>query len=187
MKTDLSCLPTRQEEAENAYWETEALRKELLEDEEYCYAYADSFLNTWVASQIRVIREQRGMTQKELGEAIGTQQAGISRLESINYSAWKTGTLRRLARALGVRLRISFEPFGTLLDDSEILGPASLERVRREGDPRLLHPKPRPASSERFIASMSIFERPFSHFGSSTQPEVRTGTRTGLEIVANVR
>lgn len=187
MKTDLPYLPTPQEDAENAYLETEALRKELLADEEYCYAYADSFLNTWVASQIRRIREQRGMTQKDLGEAIGTQQAGISRLESINYSAWKTGTLRRLARALGVRLRISFESFGTLLDDSEILGPTSLGRVRREEDPGLLRPRSKPALSERPIATMSIVARSFSHFGSSTQPVVRTGTGAGLEIVPNVR
>jgi ribosome-binding protein aMBF1 (putative translation factor) len=36
------------------------------EDEEYRYAYAEDFLNTSVATQIRVIREQRGLTQEEL-------------------------------------------------------------------------------------------------------------------------
>jgi transcriptional regulator with XRE-family HTH domain len=141
MKTDPRYLESQDAGDESVFAETEALRQEIASDEEYCYGYADSFMNPWVASQIRVLREQRGMTQKELGNAIGTQQAGISRLESINYSAWKTETLRKLARALRVRLRITFEPFGTLLDDAESFSPKRLQVVPRESDPRLLWPK----------------------------------------------
>jgi ribosome-binding protein aMBF1 (putative translation factor) len=72
----------------------ETLKNEF-SDPEYRYAYAEDFLNTWVATQIRVLREQRGMTQQDLAEAIGTKQAGVSRVENVNYSAWKTETLRR--------------------------------------------------------------------------------------------
>jgi len=106
------------------------------EDEEYRYAYAEDFLNTSVATQIRVIREQRGLTQEELAQKIGTKQAGISRLENVNYSAWKTETLRKIARALKVRLKITFETFGSLVDEAETFSRENLERPTFEDDPR---------------------------------------------------
>ena len=59
------------------------------------------------------------MSQQELADAIGTKKSGISRLENANYSSWKVETLRKLARAFGVRLRISFEEFGTLIPEIE--------------------------------------------------------------------
>jgi transcriptional regulator with XRE-family HTH domain len=106
------------------------------EDEEYRYAYAEDFLNTSVATQIRVIREQRGLTQEDLAQKIGTKQAGISRLENVNYSAWKTETLRKIARALKVRLKITFETFGSLVDEADVFSRKNLERPTFEDDPR---------------------------------------------------
>ncbi len=47
-------------------------------------AYADDFVNNYLALQIKAIRQQRGMSQEELAEAIGTQQSMISRLENVN-------------------------------------------------------------------------------------------------------
>lgn len=126
----------------------ETLRKDLLADEEFRYGYAESFLNTYVAAQIKAIREQRGMDQADLAERVGTKQPGISRLESVNHSVWKTDTLWRVARALGVRLQVSFETFGSLLDEVEAFNRESLERAKPNTDPKLLHPKPRPADSE---------------------------------------
>lgn len=110
------------------------LRKEFA-DEEYRYAYAEDYLNTYVATQIRVLREQRGMNQENLAELIGTKQSGISRLENVNYSAWKIETLRKIAHALGVRLRISFETFGSLLDETAKFSPEGLQRETFEKDP----------------------------------------------------
>ena len=48
----------------------EALKQEF-RDEEYRYAYAEDFLNTWVATQIVALREQRGLNQAELGALDG--------------------------------------------------------------------------------------------------------------------
>ncbi len=109
--------------------------RDSLRDPEYRYAYADSLLNSWIAAQIKAIREQRGFTQQELAERLGTKQAGVSRLENVNYSAWKTETLRKIARALDVRLRITFEGFGTVLDDAERFSRRALERPDFETDP----------------------------------------------------
>ena len=111
-----------------------SLRKNLC-DREYAEEYAESYLNARVATQIKVIREQRGMTQAELGTRIGTTQAGVSRYEDVNYSSWSLRTLAKLARAFDVRLRVSFEPYGTLPDEVIRFDRNSLETVERERDP----------------------------------------------------
>lgn len=110
-----------------------SLRKGLL-DKDYAESYAESFLNAYVATQIKVIREQRRMTQGELGERIGTTQAGISRIEDVNYSSWSIRTLAKLAKAFDVRLKVSFEPYGTLPSEVVTFNRESLERVDREED-----------------------------------------------------
>lgn len=110
------------------------LNEEFFE-KEYRHAYAEDFLNTKIATQIRVLREQRGWTQAELAERIGTKQAGISRLENVNYSARKIETLKKIARAFDVRLNAGFETFGSLLDEAQGFNRKSLERPSFEGDP----------------------------------------------------
>jgi transcriptional regulator with XRE-family HTH domain len=104
-------------------------------DPDYRYAYAESFLNTKIAMQIKVLREQRGKTQTELAISCGTKQAGFSRFEDVNHSVWKTDTLWKIARALGVRLNVSFETFGSLISEKENFTPEHLMRPRFEEDP----------------------------------------------------
>jgi transcriptional regulator with XRE-family HTH domain len=113
-----------------------SLRKELC-DAEYSEGYSESFVNTYIATQIKVIREQRKMTQAELAGLIGTTQAGVSRYENVNYSSWNVKTLTKLARAFGVWLKVSFEPFGELPNEVVQFSRQSLERVKREDDPGL--------------------------------------------------
>ncbi len=150
---------------DESYEFREQLRRDLLDDEEFRYGYAESFLNTFVAAQIKALREQRKMTQADLAEAIGTQQAGVSRLENVNYSAWKTETLRRIARALKVRLKISFETFGPLLNEVARFGRESLKRKTPSSDPILNRVTPQyvavaqtwdgnPSNMERVSASV---------------------------------
>jgi transcriptional regulator with XRE-family HTH domain len=60
---------------------------------------------------LRMAREQRGMSQQQLHRQSGVQQAEISRLEAGRAARGPTvATLRRLARAQQMRLRISFVP-----------------------------------------------------------------------------
>jgi transcriptional regulator with XRE-family HTH domain len=94
----------------------ERLNKDF-QNEDNRYVYADTVTNAFVSAQIKALKEDRKLSQEELAELIGTQQSGISRLLRSDYSAWKVETLRKLARAFGVRLRITFEEFGTLADD----------------------------------------------------------------------
>lgn len=167
--------------------ELEALRRELLASEEFRYGYAESHLDAALASQIKALREQRGMTQAELAEAIGTKQSGVSRCENVNHSSWKTDTLWRLAKAFGVRLKISFEDFGSLLDEVDRFSRASLERPVPSDDRRLT----RPLSTEGNVVSIHTGCHPRTRLGTSTAPRrvrvspIAGGVRTDVEPAAH--
>lgn len=99
------------------------------------YAYADSVANAFITGQINALREARDLTQEQLAELVGTRQSGISRWQNSGYSSCKVETLRKFAKAFGVRLRLSFEEFGSLPDD---IGGFTKERLaprRFEDDP----------------------------------------------------
>ena len=114
----------------------ENLRQDL-RDPELSEGYAESFLGTYIATQIKVLREQRDMKQGELAQKLGTTQTVISRIEKVNYGAWNIRTLQKLARAFDVRLHVSFETYGSLIDDVESFGRQALQRVPRDKDPVL--------------------------------------------------
>jgi transcriptional regulator with XRE-family HTH domain len=118
----------------------DALRVEL-RDPEFSEGYAESFLNSYIATQIKVIREQRQMKQSDLARRVGTTQTAISRIENVNYSSWNINTLKKLARAFRVRLMVSFETYGTLPDEVGKFTQESLQRAERERDPGLLERK----------------------------------------------
>jgi len=63
-----------------------------------------------VALQIAALREQAGLSQKELAKLLKVSQQQISRLESPGYEGHSLSTLRRVARALHARVRVTFEP-----------------------------------------------------------------------------
>jgi transcriptional regulator with XRE-family HTH domain len=125
----------------------ENLKTELRESE-YRYGYAESFLNTKLATQIKTLREQRDKTQAEAAALMGIKQPGYRRFEDINHSVWKTDTLWNVARAYGVRLDISFKTFGSLLDDKEDFNKERLKVPKFEDDPAFAEPaveEPQPA------------------------------------------
>jgi len=63
-----------------------------------------------VALQIAALRQQAGLSQKDLAKVLKTSQQQISRLESPCYEGHSLSTLRRVAEALNARVRIVFEP-----------------------------------------------------------------------------
>jgi transcriptional regulator with XRE-family HTH domain len=63
-----------------------------------------------VAVQLAALRQQAGLSQKELARRLKTSQQHISRLESPGYEGHSLANLRRVARALKVRVRVVFEP-----------------------------------------------------------------------------
>src|SRR5882724_13662631 len=66
-----------------------------------------------VALQIVALRQQAGLSQKNLAKLLKTSQQQISRLESPGYEGHSLSMLRRVAGVLHARVRIVFEPAET--------------------------------------------------------------------------
>jgi len=66
--------------------------------------------NLRIAQLIYDARTQAGLTQSQLAKLIGTKQPVISQLEDADYKGHSLTMLRRIAEALGKRLRIEFAP-----------------------------------------------------------------------------
>ncbi len=63
-----------------------------------------------VALQLAALREQAGLSQKELAQRLKTSQQHISRLESPGYEGHSLANLRRVASVLNARVRVVLEP-----------------------------------------------------------------------------
>jgi len=104
-------------------------------DKEYRQAYADSFSDSKIATQIKVLREQRGWTQQQLADAVGMKQSRIATLEDVNYSSWSIRTLRRLAETFDLWLDVEFKEFGAVWPQLQDFNRESLTRRSFADDP----------------------------------------------------
>lgn len=111
-----------------------------LQQPEYRHAYANDFLNAFIAAQIKALRDQRGWTQVELAERAGMKQSRISTMENVNYEGWSVRTLARLAEAFDVTLVVKFASFGTRLADIESFAPEALTVPPFSDDPAFAAP-----------------------------------------------
>lgn len=84
------------EDVKKIYFQNDAIKKEY-DDLEAVYT---------MKAQIIDIRNQMGISQKDLAELVGTKQSAISRLESGNYNP-SIEFLDKVAHALGGHLQIS--------------------------------------------------------------------------------
>jgi len=62
-----------------------------------------------VALQITALRQQAGLSQKELAKRLKTSQQQISRIESPSYEGHSLSMLRRVAKLLKANVRVVFE------------------------------------------------------------------------------
>lgn len=129
---------------------TSSLKERLLRlfrEKDYRRAYVESFLNTFIAAQIKANREKRGLSQSDLADLAGMKQSRISALENVNYSSWSIRTLRRLAAAFDLVLVVRFESFGAVLNDIADFKRETLERPSFEEDPAFVKSPLEPVST----------------------------------------
>jgi transcriptional regulator with XRE-family HTH domain len=62
-----------------------------------------------IAIQLSALRNEAGLSQKELATRLGTSQQQISRLESPSYEGHSLSMLRRVAEVLGASLHVEFQ------------------------------------------------------------------------------
>jgi len=154
---------------------SDAIKQGFL-NKDYRHSYADEFLNETIATQIKTLREQHEWRQVDLAREAGMPQSMVARLENVNYSSWSINTLRKLARAFDVRLRVTFETFGSIIHEFESFSRQSLRRDHFDIDPVFQRPVgPHPERTEA-----KIFETP-GRFGNaipSAPEQALAGRRT---------
>lgn len=84
-----------------------------------------------VALQIAALREQAGLSQKDLARKLKTSQQQISRLESPDYEGHSLSMLRRLAKVLHARVRVVLEPEMTRKADALAEDPVPYRVTRK--------------------------------------------------------
>jgi transcriptional regulator with XRE-family HTH domain len=139
-------------------------------------AYVASHISNTVASQILMLREAKGWTQKQLAEKCGMRQSRISTLEDPNYENFEAATLRRLASAFDVGLTIRFIPFNELVDWVTTISPEKLAPPSFENDtPRDLRSDPSRVPTEmRALSTIPAFgqETIDQQTMAATQPKI---------------
>jgi DNA-binding XRE family transcriptional regulator len=73
-------------------------------------ALEEARANTEVAREIHALRQQAGLTQKQLAALVGTAPSVISRLEDADYEGHSMAMLRRIAAVLNKQVQIRFVP-----------------------------------------------------------------------------
>ena len=123
--------------------------RQSLKNTEYREQYADSTLVSDISIQVQALRRQRGLSQEDLAKRIGSKQPKISSIEmppnGDKLPNWELATINRIAHALGTRLKVRFENYGSLVEELGTLTTESLRRPDVEDDPILF---PRPAVPE---------------------------------------
>lgn len=84
-------------------WKT--FKKELLRDKKVASEYKKLEPRYTLISQLIEKRINKGITQAQLAQKIGTKQSAIARLESGNINP-SVSLLEKISQALGVRLII---------------------------------------------------------------------------------
>jgi ribosome-binding protein aMBF1 (putative translation factor) len=67
-------------------------------------------VNAEVARTIYELREQAGLSQKELADRVETTQSVISRLEDADYDGHSLSMLNRIAKALNQQVQVVMRP-----------------------------------------------------------------------------
>jgi transcriptional regulator with XRE-family HTH domain len=83
---------------------------EKLRDWTYFHKFFDERTRDDLATQLRELRELRGMSQVKFAAESGMKQSAVSRIEQSDYSGWTYKTLMRAAMTLRARLKIEFIP-----------------------------------------------------------------------------
>jgi transcriptional regulator with XRE-family HTH domain len=90
-------------------------------------AYRGAQTRTYLAYQVRALRNQRGWTQAELGEALGVPQSQVSRIENREYGRLSVSTLQDLASSFDVGLLVKFVSYETFLLHTRDLSEEALQ------------------------------------------------------------
>ena len=88
----------------------DAYLEEQLKNPDFALRFKKAGEGWDVALQIAALRQQAGLSQKDLARTLRTSQQQVSRLESPSYEGHSLSMLRRVAEALGATVHVVLEP-----------------------------------------------------------------------------
>jgi transcriptional regulator with XRE-family HTH domain len=100
-----------------------------LDRKDYRHAYMAEGVRTWIARQVRALREQREMSQADLGREADKPQSAISRIEDPDYGKLTLQTLFDLAAAFDLPLLVQFVDWEDWLSRMNDVSSAALEKA----------------------------------------------------------
>jgi len=104
--------------------------EEQLQDPEFAERFKAAGEAWDIAIQLAALRQQAGLSQNDLARRVKTSQQQISRLESPGYEGHSLSMLRRVAKALNVRVRVMLESDAPVKADALAEAPVPY-RVKR--------------------------------------------------------
>lgn len=90
---------------------------EKLLDWTYFHQFFDERTRDDLATQLKELRELRGMSQVAFASESGMKQSAVSRIEQSDYSGWTYKTLLRAATTLKARLKIELIPAERVIEE----------------------------------------------------------------------
>ena len=91
--------------------------REDLQDPEFHQGFAEANEAWDMVLELARIRQEKGLTQEQIAEMVGTKQQNIARIENPAYEGHSLGLLRRVARALGMVVRVQFIPVEQVIEE----------------------------------------------------------------------
>ncbi|URL59636.1 helix-turn-helix transcriptional regulator [Luteibacter flocculans] len=101
-------------------------QKRKWRNEEYRKSYAEAAVDQGISWQIRINREMRGMTQRDLADRLSTRQSAISRMEDPEYGSHSLARLKEVAHAFRCALLVKLVPYSALARESFLLAEKDL-------------------------------------------------------------
>ena len=101
--------------------------------------YVEAEVTNSLANQIRVLRQQRKWSQKDLAKFLCTTQGVVSRLEDPSYGKASLQTLLCLSTAFDTALNVRFESFGSFFARTHDIKPDSLKVLPYEVEREFTH------------------------------------------------
>ena len=80
----------------------------LLEDKKFREAFELEYANLVIAEKIAELRHRARLTQEQLARKVKTTKSAISRYENSDYRGHGLTLLRKIAKACGANLEVSF-------------------------------------------------------------------------------
>ena len=105
-----------------------------LSDREYRHAYMAEGVKTWIARQVRALREDRNWSQGDLARESGKKQSAISRIEDPDYGQLSLQTLFDLAAAFDLPLLVQFAEWPEWLNRMEDVSIEALQKSSFDGE-----------------------------------------------------